>query len=155
MHRTSFTVGVMMERRLLANRWQSVQWTPIAVDPDAGPADSPQLHYSDAQIERWLHAGFELRLYPDEAEGYFLNCTTAEPAVFVAWRLEGDVAVPWAGNASYNEAARLLDSGEEVQGVPMPKEILREVSAFVSLHYKPGPKKRSRPPSFKGAQRDE
>lgn len=140
---------------MLANRWQNVQWTPIAIDPVADRADSPQMLYSDDQIERWLHAGFEVHLYTDEAEGYFLNCTTAQPVIFVAWRMEGETAVPWTVTASYNEAARLLDAGEEVQGVPMPKEILREVSAFVSQHYKPGPKKRSRPPSFNGARRDE
>ena len=144
-----------MERRVLTNRWQTVQWAPIAVEPAADEAAPPQMVYRDAACERWLHAGLDMHLYKDEAEGYFLNCSTAQPVIFVAWRLEDEVAVPWMVTASYNEAARLLDSGEEMQGVPIPDEIFRDVSAFVSEHYKPEPKKRIRPPSFKGALRDE
>lgn len=148
-------MGVVMERRVLANRWQSVQWAPVAVDPAAAQAAPPQMRYMDAQIQRWLYAGLEMRLYRDEAEGYFLNLSTDRPVIFVAWRMEDDVAVPWMVTASYNEAARLLDSGEDMEGVPMPDEILRDVSAYVREYYKPEPKKRIRPPSFKGARRDE
>lgn len=144
-----------MERRELADRWQSVQWVPIGVDLDAGEPAPAQLLYKDASCERWLHAGLGVRLFNDEAEGYFLNCSSAEPVLFVAWRMEDEAALPWYVTASYNEASRMLDSSENVEGVPMPRGLLREVSAYVTEHYKPGPKKRSKPPSFKGAHRDE
>ncbi len=148
-------MGVVMERRILANRWQTEQWVPIAVDTDAAESAPPQLIYKDMSCERWLHPGLEMRLYRDEAEGYFLNCSTAQPVVFVSWRMEEDRARPWLITASYNEASRLLDAGEQVEGVPMPEPVLRDVSAYVQLHYRPQPKKRIRPPSFRGARRDE
>jgi Protein of unknown function (DUF3305). len=155
MSETSFRLGVVMERRALADRWQTIQWMPIGIALDAGAPEPPQLLYKDAACERWLHSGFEVRLYNDEAQGYFLNCSAAEPVLFVSWRMEDDMAVPWCVTASYNEAARMLDSNESVEGVRMPHEVFREVSAYVTQHYKPEPKKRSKPPSFKGAHRDE
>jgi hypothetical protein len=151
---TSFRLGVVMERRVLSDRWQSVQWSPIALDLDAREPGPRQILYKDATCERWLYAGLEVRLYRDEAEGYFLNCSAARPVIFIAWRIENETALPWCATASYNEASRLLDSSENVEGVPMPRELFAQVSAYVSEHYKPAPKKRSKPPSFKGALRD-
>ena len=152
---TSFKLGVVMERRQLADRWQSVQWRPIGLDLDAVAVAPPQMIDKDASRERWLYPGLEVRLYRDEAEGYFLNCSAEQPVVFIAWRIQDQVAQPWLATASYNEASRMLDSSENVEGVSMPSELFHEISAFVTLHYKGLPKKRSKPPSFKGAFRDE
>jgi len=53
---------------------------------------------------------------------------------------------------SYNEAARMMDGGARVDGVPMPAEWIPWLEHYVQKHYKPEPKKkRIRPPSFKGA----
>lgn len=80
--------------------------------------------------ESWLFTGFELDLFPYEADGYYLNVSATSPSWFVMWRLEEDVeryideqslalakaeasfAVPYRICVSYNEAARLLDGGE-------------------------------------------
>jgi hypothetical protein len=64
--------------------------------------------------------------------------------------------VPKSVTVSYNEAARMMDGGARVDGVPMPAEWIPWLEQYVMKHYKPEPKKkRSRPPSFKGAHRDE
>jgi hypothetical protein len=42
-----------------------------------------------------------------------------------------------------------MDGGEQVDRVPMPREIYDWVSAFVQQHYRPQPKKKIRPQSFK------
>ena len=47
-------------------------------------------------------------------------------------------------SVSYGEAARWLDSGEQVDGVAMPREIADWVGDFVNTHYKPEPKKKVR-----------
>ena len=146
-----------MQRRRIENRWQSDKWEVDRVAPDA-PADSEPagVIYQDSNREQWLHRGFQMSLHRDEAEGYFLNLSSGKPFVFVMWREEDGTAVPRAVTASYNEAARLLDAGENVDGVPMPEEWVRWLAGFVAEHYKPEPhKKRIRPPSFKGAWRDE
>jgi hypothetical protein len=142
-----------MERRALANRWQSETWRPIGVVPDPG-GDLPRVLTEDADCTRTLYPGFEITLHRDEAEGYFLNITTATPFVFVMWRMEEGRAVPKVVTVSYNEAGRMMDGGEQVDGVTMPSDMQAWLSAYVAEHYKPEPKRqRIRPPSFKGAQR--
>ena len=53
---------------------------------------------------------------------------------------------------SYNEAGRMLDAQERVDNVPLPAEAVAWLQAFTDAHYKPEPKKRSRPPSFLAPQ---
>ena len=45
---------------------------------------------------------------------------------------------------SYNEGARWADSGETVDGVPLPAELLPWVAQFVEEHYEPEPPKARR-----------
>lgn len=146
-----------MQRTRLDNRWQSARWEAIGAVPDASPPGTPaSILAEDSERVKWLHPGLALTLYRDEAEGYFLNLTTAQPFVFVMWREEGEGALPRAVTASYNEAARMMDAGETVDGVPMPAEWIKWLREFVAAHYRPEAKKqRMRPPSFKGARRDE
>ncbi|MCZ7564866.1 MAG: DUF3305 domain-containing protein [Burkholderiales bacterium] len=155
MERPSVRVAVVMERRVLANRWQSETWAPVALIPDMETGDrTPRLLGENGDRTQWLHPGFEIRLYRDEAEGYYLNMSAATPFVFVVWREEEGRVAPHAVTVSYNEAARMMDGSERVDGVPMPEALAPWVAAFAAEHYKPEPKKRSRPPSFKGARRD-
>ena len=144
-----------MERRALANRWQSETWQPVAVIPDEPAAAPPRLVLEDGGRVQWLHPGFEIVLHRDEAEGYYLNLTTSEPHMFVMWRMDDGQAVPKLVTPSYHEAARLMDGGAQVDGVPLPAEIAAWLAEYVDANYRPEPKKRARPPSFKGARRDE
>jgi hypothetical protein len=50
---------------------------------------------------------------------------------------------------SYSEASSWMDGGEEVDRVPMPPELYAWVSDFVVQNYRPLPKKKIRPLSFK------
>ena len=158
MPRSSLAVAVVMERKPLQHkRWQSEKWEPIGVVPDSNePGAPPRVLIEDASRARWLHPGFKLELFRDEAEGYYLNLSSHKPYVFVNWLEEEEgVGVPKFVTVSYNEAARLLDAGARVDGVPMPAEWVPWLEDYVKEHYKPEPKKRSRPPSFKGAKRDD
>jgi len=109
----------------------------------------------DTERARWLHPGFAIELHRDQAEGYYLNLTTPTPYVFVMWRLEDGLAVPKVVTVSYHEAGQMMDGGEQVDGVPMPPVLLAWVDEFVRAYYRPEPKKKIRPPSFKGARRDQ
>jgi len=153
----SLAVAVVMERTpLLNNRWETEKWEPIGVIPDTSePGAKPRALIQDASRTQWLHPGFKLELFHDEAEGYYLNLTAERPFVFVTWLEEGGAAVPKSVTASYNEAARLLDAGNHVDGVPMPAQWIPWLAEYVEKNYKPEPKKRVRPPSFKGARRDD
>jgi hypothetical protein len=150
----AFQIAVIMERRALANRWQDHSWEAIGMVPDPGDAATPRLLLHDAARTQWLYGGFELQLHRDEAENYYLNLSAAQPCVFVVWRMEEDLAQPKFVTVSYGEAARFMDASEQVDTVPMPRDMCDWLGEFVNQHYKPEPKRRSRPPSFKGAKRD-
>ena len=152
----SLAVAVVMERARLANRWQSEKWEPIGVLPDTQENGSaPRLLREDAECAQWLHPGFALELFHDEAEGYYLNLASPQPYVFVSWLEESGEGLPKMVTVSYNEAARMMDGGARVDGVPMPAEWIPWLEEYVRKHYRPEPKKnRIRPPSFKGARRD-
>jgi hypothetical protein len=157
MSHTSLAVAVVMERTPLENnRWQSEKWEPIGVVPDSGEAGAPpRLLREDEARAQWLHPGFKLELFHDEAEGYYLNLSSKRPFVFVNWLEEEGAGVPKSVTVSYNEAARLLDAGARVDGVAMPAEWIPWLAEYVERNYRPEPKKRIRPPSFKGARRDD
>jgi hypothetical protein len=101
-----------------------------------------------------LHPGFSIELFRDEAEGYYLNISAEQAFAFVVWRSEDGIPAPASVTLSYNEAARMMDAQEQVDGVPLPPELHDWLAGYVVQHYKPEPKKRSRAPSFQGAKRD-
>lgn len=156
MPHTGFSAAVFMERTRLDDRWQSEKWEAVGVIEYEGTPTIPILLMEDPFRARWLHSGYALTLHRDEAEGYYLNLTTPQPFVFVMWRMQDGMARPGILTLSYNEAARMMDADEHVDGVPMPEQWREPLAAFVALHYRPETKKeRTRPPSFKGARRDE
>jgi hypothetical protein len=172
--------AVVMRKQNIDNPWITFRWAPQEVLPDFGQFTSSdnqdnqitgQFLGRDDEGESWLFTGFELNLFPDEAEGYYLNLSSTKPCWFVMWRLEEDIkryidgeslelaqaephfAVPHRVCVSYNEAARLLDGGESVDNIPMAIEHASWVQEYINEHYRPEPKKRHRPESFKGAAR--
>ena len=174
--------AVLMRKQTIDNPWISYRWLPQEVLPDFGQYEARkqsskpicgQFLGRDQEGESWLFAGYELDLFPDEAEGYYLNVSATTPSWFVMWRLEEDIdryiddqslalaktestfAVPHRICVSYNEAARLLDGGESVDTVLMSEEHASWLQEYVNEHYRPEPKKRHRPASFKGAERPE
>jgi Protein of unknown function (DUF3305) len=170
--------AVLMRKQNMDNPWVSYRWVPQEVLPDFGQFNSSQSKSitgqflgRDADGESWLFTGYELDLFPDEAEGYYLNVSATMPAWFVMWRLEEDIeryideqslalakseasfAIPHRICVSYNEAARLLDGGESVDTVPMTEQHAAWLQEYVNDNYRPEPKKRHKPASFKGAER--
>lgn len=153
--RAPVRVAVVMERTALANRWQSERWEPVSIVPDEGVDTAPRLLHQEPCQSQWLHPGFVVELFRDEAEGYYLNLTATKPFAFVNWELVEGVGVPRSVTLSYNEAARMMDGGAQVEGVPLPAELQGWLAAFVDRFYQPeGKKRRIRPPSFNGARRD-
>lgn len=156
MEQPSFSAAVLMEWTRLNDRWQSERWEAVGVIEYEGTPTIPIPLMEDQFSARWLHSGYALTLYPDEAEGYYLNLSAPQPFVFVMWRMEDGMARPGFLTLSYNEAARMMDADEHVDGVPLPEQWREPLAAFVALHYRPETKTmRARPPSFKGARRDE
>ena len=149
MERASKTAAVIMQRRAVQSRWQSEAWEPVGVLADYEEKGEPRVILEQESITQWLYPGFKIELRRDEADGYYMNMTTDEPSVFVLWRMEEGRAVPQFVTVSYAEAARWMDAGESVDRVPMPPELRPWVSGYVERNYRPEPKKKRRPQSFK------
>jgi hypothetical protein len=71
---------------------------------------------------------------------------------FVMWRTDdADPSRAWPERVtlSYHEAGRLLDAQERVDNLPLPAEVVQWLQAYADEHYRPEPKERRRPASFK------
>jgi hypothetical protein len=143
----NFPLAVVMQRRPAQSRWADVVWEPHGVVPGYLGGERKLLVQHDG-VAQWLHPGFKLELHRDEIEGYYENVVTADPRVFVLWRMEGEDALPLDVTASRDEASRWLDGGHSVDGVAMPPEIYAWVGDYVEKNYRPQPKKRIKPRSF-------
>jgi hypothetical protein len=161
--RPSIDVAVVMRRERIDNRWQPWRWVLADVVPqEAGFGTEARLLYKSDDEERWLHPGFTVQLFRDDAEGYYLNATTPAPCWFVLWRMEearqeagqgGEpMPKPTMVSLSYHDAGRWLDAQETVEQVPAPEHVVEWMRAFVEEHYVQEPKKRKRPESFKPLQ---
>jgi hypothetical protein len=148
-------IGIVMQRKPISSRWQPYQWRPIEILDDLlPPQEGGRCLLDDPNDTRWLFNGFETGFFTDEAEGYFLNISSPAPCWFVMWRIEeidgAEIAVPKSITLSYNEAARLMDGGEQVDTLPASADVIEAMTAFVNEHYKPEVKKKRRKPSFEG-----
>ncbi len=158
--RPSLDVAVVMRRDRLDNRWQPWRWVLDDVVPQQAAFGSEvrRIH-ADERGEHWLHPGFTVELFRDDAEGYYLNATTEKPGWFVMWRMEEapsvaeePIARPVVVSLSYHDAGRWLDAQETVEQVPAPHEVVEWMRAFADAHYVPEPRRRKRPESFRPLQ---
>jgi hypothetical protein len=138
--------AVIMERTALDNRWVSEQWQVKGVVPDLEPGAAPKIIVDTPGRRQVLHGGFRIALQRDEAEGYYMNITSPQPKVFVLWRQDEDSegATPQQLTVSYHEGSRWLDSGETVDGVPLPAELLPWMAQYCEAHYRPEPLKKKK-----------
>ena len=150
---TRLHVAVLIEEQRHPNAWEAWRFRVDDVVPDEGLFGSaPRVLRDDGRNVLRLHPGLEVALHRDEAEGYYLNLSSGAPVWFVMWRTdEADPSRAWPEivTLSYNEAGRLLDAQERVDNVPLGGEAMAWLQGYTDEHYKPEPKKRSRPPSFR------
>ena len=144
-------IAILLEREAVESRWETHRWEVLGVVPDVGGEARTIL--DTPQSLRRLFPGFEVTLFRDEAEGYYLNVSSDAPSVFVSVRLDeaGDM-YPFLATLSYNEAARWMDGGEKVERTVVWPELAAWMGQWVEDNYRPEPKKRQRPKSFEGKE---
>jgi hypothetical protein len=145
-------VAITLERETVESRWESHRWNLLGAVPDVG-GDARTIHEDERRLHR-LYPGFSVSLYPEEAEGYYLNVSSEAPSIFVALRQDeasGDVH-PFQVTLNYTEAARWMDGGERVERTRAWPELIAWMGQWVEDNYRPEPKKRVRPNSFKGKE---
>ena len=92
--RPALEVAVVMRKVRIDNRWQPWRWELAEVLPnDAAFGTEPRLLVDHEDEQRWLHPGFRVELFRDDAEGYYLNATTPAPCWFVLWRMEEEATI--------------------------------------------------------------
>jgi hypothetical protein len=145
-------MSVILEREEVGGRWATQHWQLLGVVPDVG-GEARTILENPASMQR-IYPGFEVTLFHDEAEGYYLNASSEAPSVFVSIRTDegSSEAYPFQATLSYNEAARWMDGGERVERVLAWPELAAWMGAFVEENYRPEPKKRQRPRSFEGKE---
>jgi hypothetical protein len=149
---------VVMERKALANRWVDHRWEAIAVLPAEAHEDlnGPKCLLQDSETEQWLHPALPLSLHGDEVDDYRLNLSAPEPRLFVVTREDAGKQIPIMISVSYGVAARMLDAGETVDGIPLPKELWEWAAHFSEANFRPPePKKEkryARSPQMQGAR---
>jgi hypothetical protein len=161
-----FPVDVIIERVPIANRWVDEKWQPASVVPAGVPGPDldlvpgpPHLLNDGPDGSTWRFPGHAIELHRSEGEGYYLNLSTEQPRVFVMWRrAEGEASppvYPVVVTVSYNEAARMMDGGEQVDAVAMPVPVMEWTRPFMEANYKPEPRqKKRRNDPFADSERD-
>jgi hypothetical protein len=150
--RPAVPVAVVMEREAHPNRWEDWRFRVVDVVMDEGFGDAGRILRDDGRVRRSLHPGFTVELFHDEGEGYHLNLTSGAPVWFVLWRIDEDdpgAARPVAVSLSYNEAGRWLDAQERVDNVPVGAQVREWLQAYTDANYRPEPRQRRRPASFR------
>jgi hypothetical protein len=142
-----------MTRTRQPNRWEDWGFRVEEVLLDDGSfGDTLRVLRDDDGSTQWLWPGFEVALYRDEAEGYYLNLSSGQPVWFVMWRIdesEPPMPRPEIVTVSYNEAGRWLDAQERVDNLPLPADVAAGLQEYVDTHYRPEPKRRARPASVR------
>ena len=158
--RPTLEVAVIMQRVRTtgpSSHWQPWRWVLAdVVTQEPGFGIGPRLLYKNDSEERWLHGGYRVELFPDDADGYYLNVTTDAPCWFVLWRMEDEASVadvplakPEMVSLSYVDAGRWLDAQETVEQIRAPADVVEWLRAFVLEHRVEEPKRRKRPESFR------
>ena len=150
MRATRISIAVEFERVPVASRWVDSRWQPSRVvpvdgDPDTADESAVERLEPEGALERWRFPGQTTEMHAVESEGYYLNLSAPDPMAFVMWRHrdDGEPPVhPVVVTLSYNEAARMMDGGEQVDPVPLDPRLRAMLEPFVAANYKPEPKRR-------------
>ena len=89
--RPHIRVAVLMRREVVQGamaRWQPWRWVLDDVTPhESGFGTAPRCLRQSEHEALWLYPDWPVELFPDDAEGYWLNATSPTPCYFVMWRL--------------------------------------------------------------------
>ncbi len=125
------------------SQWQPFRWQVL----ELAPVESGLKAQGEETVTQ-----VTARVFQDELQGYFLNLDTEQPYLFFCLRYPEDNKnlrpEVFEATFSYDEAARWMDSNEEVQTLPLPSAVSNWLAELVQERYKPEPKQRRRPRSF-------
>lgn len=135
----TMTVGVVIERRTIDNRWASEVWSPAVVLPDA-PAVAPWTPLGGEPGRQRFYLGpAEIELHSVDTERYRDNLASGRPAVWVVLRPTGVPEPPYEllmATVDPAEGEAATEAGTDiVEPVAMPADVAARVAAFVETHH--------------------
>ena len=150
MRPTRIPVAVEFEKIAVQSRWMDARWQLsrvelVAGDPATADENAVERIETAGVLERWRFPGQQTEMHPSEGEGYWLNLNSPDPRAFVMWRTREDASppvYPVIVTLSYNQAARMMDGGEQVDSVPIDPRILALLTPYTAEHYKPEVRKK-------------
>src|SRR6266850_7181065 len=86
-------LSAILQREEVESRWESQNWQLLGVVPDVG--GEVRTTVKDERTLQRLFPGFVVTLFDDEAEGYYLNVSSAEPSVFISIRRDEESSDPY------------------------------------------------------------
>jgi len=136
-------LGIVLDRKEIDNRWVRHRWLTVAVLPGAPPRDPRGEWTLLDRGEGWerFHAGtLPLELFRKETEGYRVNLSQTPPRVFVVLRNGEDAdsekeCLPFLVTVCPYQAQDYLDSGNTLEVVAMPPDVIAFVQDFVDRHH--------------------
>jgi len=153
---TRFPVSVLMaHEQITMGQWSVPRWRVVGVvagEPDAGDqSEEGRLVHDEDGKQEYLWSGFEIRLYRDATESYWLNLVGQQPSLFVVCREDqtDGRCDPIVVTANYDEAGAYMEADATVMSAPMPPEVYRWLEHYVVEHFQPAEgKSRRREPWF-------
>jgi hypothetical protein len=138
----SFSVSLIMQQSPSQNPWIDTQWDAIGILAEnrerAEQKPAVELIQEQADVRRYLHHGFTLRLHEDECESYYHNLLAPSPRCYVIASMTDDGSPqPLLLTLSFDEAHAYLEGEDNLYTVPIPPEIYQWTEAFVLAHYIP------------------
>lgn len=159
------SVGIVLERRDVDNKWIDHSWHLAGVLPAAeenGDSDWREVARGDGWVQ--FHTGvLEIEVFRKETEGYKYNLSLEPPQVYVVMAPSDDPdddheIDPRHVTLCPYEAADYLDGSEDiVEATAMPPVIAAWLAEFVETHHVDEPfvkRKRKAHPDKKGEEND-
>ncbi|MYZ50256.1 DUF3305 domain-containing protein [Propylenella binzhouense] len=138
MAESTFSVGIVVERRPLRSIWADHAWVPVAALPAPAAAEAWTLLSEEDGIARFYAGAADIALHHTETAHYRDNLLSGAPALWVV--LQASEAAPgvalFAVTADPTEGEGYTETGAEiVDPVPMPAAVQARVAAFVAEHH--------------------
>ncbi len=154
-------IGIVFERRDSDHPWKDHSWHAVGIESESstGP-DAPawrEVGRGDGWV-RYVSAPLTLQLFERETEGYKYNLSNDVPSIFLVWREDEDDPdgiCPFHATVCPYEAQSYLDGDEEqIESIPMPREIAAWIADFVDLNHVDEPfyKRKRKPHSRRDAE---
>ncbi|MBI2585388.1 MAG: DUF3305 domain-containing protein [Rhodospirillales bacterium] len=135
------TVGVVVERRDLDNKWVDHAWRAVAVIPGAPPVSEWRQTIAGDGWTQYHAATLDIEIFAKETDGYRANLQGHMPVVYVVLRPNEGTESPHEVDVFHvtvcaHEASLYAEMPDNiVDGVPMPPEIVAWVSDFFNKHH--------------------